>query len=1127
MAELNVGNLEMTITADGSAAIVEMDRVTGAAGKMAGDVAGSADGISGASGKAAKSVKELGDEMANVGKKATTFITLPIMGTLTACVKGASDLTETLSKAEVVFDSHADSVLAWSESSVQAMGLAQGSALEYASTFGDMANGMGLGRQAAASMAMELTQLAADLASFKNISTEVAAQKLNAVFTGETESLKSLGIVMTQTNLQAFALSQGITKQVSAMSQAEQVALRYKYVMSVTADAQGDFARTGDSLANQTRKLSETVKQASESFGSLLLPVVTPVVEAIQGWVQKIAELDAETKNIIISTALVVAAIGPLLLVGGKLLTFITSVKVALAALSVNPIVLAIAAAVAAGAAIAGLTSKLNQATGAAGETSDAYKRMKAAIEGGVDTKVTVDDEELNKLDGIETEKTITISANGEKALADAEKLVQDLRDPRYDGMIAIDGDPQNAEEVLDQIAEDIRAVQENVTIGGQEEGLTGNEGLIEKIKADIAALDRAVIITDDPTTRADLEAKIDALKRQLGELVANVEFGFPEDDQQKLEHYRATLATLPKSQTFTGFGKFTYAESEQGHIQEFNEAMMEAAGKVGDFQAAVDKMNQAVDAELQEATLQVLQQANEQIDVLTAVYEAGNISHEQYLAGVQKEIDAKDAEIERLRAEAEAQKEFNKTFSNGDAGDDAGGVVETKIGQYEKGQIAPVSEEVTGSALQAIDAAEDRSAMLYEGATALTGLMDQVQAQYEGLTAAQEAYSTAMAEAAAQDQTAERMQADADALGAAGDAVQFYADSVALGADKQIAFDQALESLGENADPKAIQALSDALVDESGNLISWNEALRAAEEAEKDHSAAAEAAAEAQAQAAEKRKQAAEEAAASLKELSESTLSSEDMEQALIQIDETGVDISGAKTALLTGMPALVEEAYTAAETAAQSGTDPGKAIAAAVETSAGLVEDATVDAVDAAVSAGQAEGQQGASVGAAMGSSVARGLQGKISEVAAQARSMVQQAMQAAREEAQGAGATGPTGNGVTGNGIGATIAQNIAAGFETETPNAVRIIRQSTANLMSGAAGVSERRFGGTATSNGGTFRFDYEEMGARVAAAVSNLSFGFSVGGRQLAMATAEDNGQQLAIQNRRTTSRYGG
>ena len=136
---------------------------------------------------------------------------------------------------------------------------------------------MGIGSEKSADMSMKLVQLAGDMASFKNISVERAQTALNAVYTGETESLKALGVVMTQANLQQFAINQGIETNIADMSQAELVQLRYAYVLSQTSNAQGDFQRTSDSAANQSRTFKERIKELGTQFGEKLLPIVEDV----------------------------------------------------------------------------------------------------------------------------------------------------------------------------------------------------------------------------------------------------------------------------------------------------------------------------------------------------------------------------------------------------------------------------------------------------------------------------------------------------------------------------------------------------------------------------------------------------------------------------------------------------------------------------------------------------------------------------------------------------------------------------------------------------------------------------------------------------------------------------------
>ena len=149
------------------------------------------------------------------------------------------------------------------------MGLAQQTALDTAALFGDMGTSMGLTKNEAADMSKALTQQAADLASFKNMNIDEVTTALNGVFTGETESLKRLGVVMTETNLERYAQEKGINKSLKAMTEAEKVQLRYNYVMEKTKNATGDYARTGGGFANQLRTMTENFKQLGAIIGTL------------------------------------------------------------------------------------------------------------------------------------------------------------------------------------------------------------------------------------------------------------------------------------------------------------------------------------------------------------------------------------------------------------------------------------------------------------------------------------------------------------------------------------------------------------------------------------------------------------------------------------------------------------------------------------------------------------------------------------------------------------------------------------------------------------------------------------------------------------------------------------------
>lgn len=392
MAELALPSLSIKINADGTLAINEVNRVKKGIGGLVSEVQAQAE---------------------KIGSGWSKYITTPIVAMYTAATKGAADLVETVGKTEVVFGQFYDRVDKWSQSSIETMGVARSTALDMASLYGDMATGMGFGQEAAADMAMELSSLAADMASFKNISIDMAQTALKSVFTGETESLKNLGVVMTQANLQAYALSQGITKNITSMTQAEQVTLRYNYVLAQTTNAQGDFKRTGDSLSNQSRKLGQTVKQLGETFGTLLIPKVTEIVSWLQGAAQRLAELDDGTKNTILTIGAVVAAAGPMLLTLSKTLKLITALKAAMAASTFGPAALAIMGAVGAAGL---LVAAFNRTKKEIDTTSESYQKMKKLLDDNLQTTVEVDGSQLENLE----DKTITVTAVAE---GDTEKV--------------------------------------------------------------------------------------------------------------------------------------------------------------------------------------------------------------------------------------------------------------------------------------------------------------------------------------------------------------------------------------------------------------------------------------------------------------------------------------------------------------------------------------------------------------------------------------------------------------------------------------------------------------------------------------------------------------------------------
>lgn len=200
----------------------------------------------------------------------------------------ASDLSEVQNVVDVVFGNSASQINNFAKTAITQYGLSELAAKQYSSTMGAMLKSMGLSQDAVLGMSQSITALTGDMASFYNLDSDTAFSKIRAGISGETEPLKQLGINMSVANMEAFALSQGITKSYQSMTQAEQALLRYNYLLSTTKDAQGDFARTSDSWANQTRVLSEQWKSFQSTMGTAFIAVLTPVVKMLNWIIAKL-----------------------------------------------------------------------------------------------------------------------------------------------------------------------------------------------------------------------------------------------------------------------------------------------------------------------------------------------------------------------------------------------------------------------------------------------------------------------------------------------------------------------------------------------------------------------------------------------------------------------------------------------------------------------------------------------------------------------------------------------------------------------------------------------------------------------------------------------------------------------
>ena len=275
-----------------------------------------------------------GKRATQIGKDLSLRLTLPIGLAAGAAIKMASDMEESTNKVRVAFGDSADRVEDFAKTALRSFGIAESSALDMTALFGDMATGMGVSQSEAANLSTSLVGLAGDLASFKNINIEEVTTALSGVFTGETESLKRLGIVMTEVNLEQFRMQQGIQKSVKEMTQQEKIMLRLNYIFKVTKNAQGDFARTSEGAANQMRIFQETIKEVGAELGAIMLPAFNNILTAVNELLDDFRNLDKGTQETIVNFGLLVAAIPPLIFAIGQITAAVNTLRGALALLA-------------------------------------------------------------------------------------------------------------------------------------------------------------------------------------------------------------------------------------------------------------------------------------------------------------------------------------------------------------------------------------------------------------------------------------------------------------------------------------------------------------------------------------------------------------------------------------------------------------------------------------------------------------------------------------------------------------------------------------------------------------------------------------------------------------------------
>lgn len=276
-------------------ALANLAKTGSSSGRAATSLGKSLNIFSGSANKAKSSSFSLASAFGKM--YATYFLLFRAIGKIKDAIDISSSLTEVENVVRTTFGNYEKLIQDFSKTSIQDFGMSELTAKQVSSRFQAMGTAMGFSQGKMADMSLQLTKLTADMASFYDMEQSDVARNLQAVFTGETEPLRKYGLDLTQATLKEWAMKEGLDADISSMSQAEKTMLRYQYVMANTAAAQGDFARTADTWANQVRILKQSFEQLASVIGGALINAFKPFLKTLNAVMQKVISFATTVTN--------------------------------------------------------------------------------------------------------------------------------------------------------------------------------------------------------------------------------------------------------------------------------------------------------------------------------------------------------------------------------------------------------------------------------------------------------------------------------------------------------------------------------------------------------------------------------------------------------------------------------------------------------------------------------------------------------------------------------------------------------------------------------------------------------------------------------------------------------------
>ncbi len=447
--------------------------------------------------------KQVSAIAAKAGKRlAAAFSVKKVADFSRQCINLGSDLAEVQNVVDVTFTSMNGKINEFAQNAAQKFGLSEIMAKRYAGTFGAMAKAFGFAEKDAAEMSMTLAGLAGDVASFYNIDQDAAYTKLKAVFSGETESLKDLGIVMTQTALDQYALQHGFGTTTAKMSEQQKVALRYQFILSKLSDVSGDFARTSNGWANQVRILKLQFESLCSVIGSVLIAALSPAIRGLNAFMGALVKAANTFKSFVFS------------LFGKESEDMAAGAGASMAALGDSVEDAMGGAEDAASGASDGLSGVGDSAKGAARDAKQAAKEMQRSLAGFDVINKLGDNDSGSSGGGSGGPGGGSGSGSGaggsgvSGALGDTSSA---LKNTAYD--VGSDGGP------LDKLTEKLKALKD-LFVGGFWSGF-GDSAVLQSIQDNLGRIrDSLTDIFDDERVQAGAERYVQTLAYSFGQQV-------------------------------------------------------------------------------------------------------------------------------------------------------------------------------------------------------------------------------------------------------------------------------------------------------------------------------------------------------------------------------------------------------------------------------------------------------------------------------------------------------------------------------------------------------------------------------------------------------------------------------